>query len=275
MAAAVALRLEPVARLGDDGGQLVILVLAVVVPPRHVALHAGRPAVVEAVGHLQRGHQHGVIHQVALEVPGGEDILPLNRHILHSLGRFQDRGRLQHFGGLHGCQGVGPGQGGEGIFGGCCHCIGLDRQLYRRARRLVALDIFDAYQGHNVFDAIIRIGGIAGAVVLFLHPVVGDEPGLHLVGAVLGRSQIGRPRAERAAEAANRHIGMTRLDGLAVLCNQLCRPTDGHIVAAIGREEHPLAGHKAEKDSSVLPGLFRSGEDGDCRDVRYLKKAHQ
>ena len=87
--------------------------------------------------------------------------------------------------------------------------------------------------------------------------------------------RIGRPRAEGAAEAADRHIGVTRLDGLAVLRYQRSRPADGYIVAAIGREEHPLAGHKAEKDSSVLPGLFRSRKDRDCKGVWHLPKTHQ
>ena len=52
---------EPVAAFGTDGRELVIPVSAVVLPPGDVALQIDRPAVVDTVLHLQRGHQHRIV----------------------------------------------------------------------------------------------------------------------------------------------------------------------------------------------------------------------
>ena len=57
--------------------------------------------------------------------------------------------------------------------------------------------------------------------------------------------------------------------------NQCSRPADGNVVAPEGREEHPLAGHEAEQDGSIRPGLSWNRKDRGCKGVWHLPKTHQ
>ena len=58
---------EPPAHFRADGGQLIILVFAVVLPPCYFPFEIDRPAVIEAVFRLQRWHEQGIVEQIGLD----------------------------------------------------------------------------------------------------------------------------------------------------------------------------------------------------------------
>ena len=99
---------EPPASLRADCCHLIIPVLAVVLPPCHLAFKVHRPAVGDAVLYFERGHQYRIVKQVGLD---GQSLhhrsLRLHGRFLphrcwfggrfrHAIG-LQDRFRFFHF----------------------------------------------------------------------------------------------------------------------------------------------------------------------------------
>ena len=230
------------------------------VPPSHVAFYGGRPPVVDAVFYFERGHQHGVVKQVGLYVPRGGDVFAYgesgqtvgNLLPTQGFGTGQAVGALPLKGGLP--QGFGLLQRDSGQAVGAQALQAVTAHLFGEfgCLRTVAVHILQPHEGHNVFHSLIRRGGVAGAVVVFLHPVVGDEPRLHVVATLFGGSQVGLPGTKRTTKSADLDVGFPRFYIFAVLIDKLGSQKDGLIVSFVVRIESTVAWNESEQDGSVV-----------------------
>ena len=117
--------------------------------------------------------------------------------------------------------------------------------------RLIAGGIHQPQQGHHIVAAAEGGVGVDGAVVVFLHAVVGDEPRLHLVAAVLGGTQVLRTAGVGAAEAADHDPGLPVGDEPAVTVDELRSVADSLVVALVGGVEHQPAGYEPEEYDGI------------------------
>ena len=124
--------------------------------------------------------------------------------------------------------------------------------------RFVAGSVHQPHEGHDVAAAAEGGVGVDGAVVVFLHAVMGDEPRLHLVAVVLGGTQVLFTAGIGTAEATDDNPRLTLGDELAVLGDELAVVvyqlrgiTDGAVVAFERRIEHEFTGHEAEKNDRI------------------------